>query len=452
MQHRQSRIVGASLCLLLGAQGLRAQDGVAEPPRLARWSWDVSDAHRAAGRVLRESRTQAITADGSALESRLLAIGADRASVLLDILTRGRVPESSENDAPQIVSEPQRALLIRALAALPEQEVRALVDANLERDRSDAVELASIHALGAIGKAADVLRVCELVPVADGHATRAGCDALRGALTSILLRDSRAWSAVGRAIEKAPADVKETILSAAAETESGRAFSVILDAGRLHRDLAQCAVGLLRALSAHAGAEERRECADWCAGELDGARPELQRSLLKTIGSVDDGTLIPDLFHWIEDENANTREAAGLALRKITGVQFPTQAALWKAWYADEQQWMHRERPMLCDRLESRDRKTVIDALRQYAQRRTFRDELAVDVLPLLERPEQEVVLLTCEVLTRLGSSAAVPRLVALLDHESPQIAQAAAAAIEKISGRTVPASAEEARALLASQ
>ena len=161
------------------------------------------------------------------------------------------------------------------------------------------------------------------MPLAPGdEPRRASKTALRYALAAILRRDPSAWSVLPSALESSRPAVQELVLFAAADTTSSRAFAVIADAGRRHHDLEQRAVALVRTVASGADPEERRVCAAWCAEQLEGARPEFQRSLFLTIGAVDDGTLVPELLPWLESETDAVREGASAALRSITGAPF----------------------------------------------------------------------------------------------------------------------------------
>jgi hypothetical protein len=113
---------------------------------------------------------------------------------------------------------------------------------------------------------------------------------------------------------------------------------------------------------------------------------------------------------------------------------------------------MSTERAVLQEELHSTDLALVMDALRRYAERRTFRDELAGDLLPLLDGMEDDLVVLTCEVLARLRSGVAIPRLADLRESVSPRVAEASTRALEKITGRPAPASKVAAHVPLATQ
>jgi HEAT repeat protein len=314
----------------------------------------------------------------------------------------------------------------------------------------DAVKLAAVHVLGVIGAGPDIAEACKLTPRdSEGGPTDTGRDALCAAITSILQRDSHSWKAVGEVLRSQRPELQSALLDAVEDAGGTRAFDVLFHAARGNRHLEQQAVALLRSVAHEGSAEKRRECASWLAGEVGRGRAEFARAMIQAIGILDDGTHVPQLIEYLADANPNTREAAAWALRKITGASYPMDSSLWKAWYAEEQRWMLRERPKLCDSLSSSDRSRVTGALRQYADRRTFRDELAIDLLPLLKRPEEDLVIRTCEVLARLNSPVAVESMLPLIDSVNPRMVAASKTALEKITGRALPASSEDAYALL---
>jgi HEAT repeat protein len=428
----------------------QAQDEVEERPRFERWVGPLSEGEQAAAEILRESRRAQDDETRAKLGQRLWAVGKTDVNALLEILVRARVPETTETDSMQILSEPQREMVLAALAALPPERIRPLIKTRLEETNTDAVRLAAVHLLGAIGAPSDVAECCKLTPRdGEGRPTDVGHDALCTAITSILQRDGDAWKVIPDVLRSQRPEVQSALLTAVADAGGVRAFEVLFNAARGSRQLEEQAVSQLRSVCEDVGAEDRRECSSWLASQLRHGRAEYVRTMLQTIGVLDDGTHVPQLLEYLVDENPNTREAAGWALRKITGASYPTDSVLWKTWYAQEQRWMLRERPKLCDSLSSSDRSKVAAALKQYSERRTFRDDLALDLLPLLKRPEQDVVVRTCEVLARLDSPLAVESMLPLIDSVNPRILAAARTSLESITGRTLPASSEDAYAAL---
>ncbi len=446
------RFLRTSVALLVLASSAFAQpqDEAEERPRFERWSGPLSESERAAAEILRASRRAQDDEARAKLGQRLWAVGKTDVNALLEILVRARVPETADTDAAQILSTPQREMVLAALAALPPERIRPLIKTRLEEANNDAVRLAAVHLLGAIGAQSDILECCKLTPRdAEGRPTDTGRDALCAAITSILQRDGDAWKAIPNVLRSQRPEVQSALLTAVGDAGGARAFEVLLDAARGSRHLEEQAVSRLRSVYQDVGAEDRRECAAWIAGQLRYGRAEFVRTMLQTIGVLDDGTHVPQLLEYLADENPNTREAAAWALRKITGASYPTDSALWKAWYQQEQRWMLRERPKLCDSLSASDRGKVSAALKQYAERRTVRDELTLDLLPLLKRPEHDLIVRTCEVLARLNSPLAVEPMLPLIDSVNPRILAAARTSLESITGRTLPASSEDAYAAL---
>lgn len=417
---------------------------------LERWSGTISDGQRAAAEALRASRREQEDGARAKLAQQLLAVGREDAGALMEILVRARVPETADTDTPQILSAPQRAMVLAAMSSLPPERVRPLLMARLEQVQDDAVKLAAVHVYGAIGTNPDVAEACKLVP-RDAHnqLTDSGRDALRVAVASILRRDTRTWRAISELLRTQSPEIQAALLDGAGEVGGASAFEFLFDAARGYRHLEQQAVALIRDTVKDVGAEDRRQCTNWMADAQHHARPEFVRSLLQTIGLFDDGTHIPELLERLADDDTNTREAAAWALRKLTGASYPTDSNLWNSWYAQEQRWMQRDRPRLCDSLCSSDRQVVSGALRQYAERRTFRDDLTLDLLPLLKRPEEDLIVRTCEVLARLNSPVAVESLLPLIDSVNPRVVTAARTTLEKITARTLPASSADAYAVL---
>src|ERR1700741_3381131 len=138
----------AALCLGTGA---RAQEPQESDSRLQAWSWPTTPEHLVIAGALRASR-RSDAAPGSELVQRMLGAGPGAVAAEIDILARRRGPETSPEDAPQILSDPQRDLVLAALARSGESEVRAEIKARLEVDASDShARLAAMHALGAVG-------------------------------------------------------------------------------------------------------------------------------------------------------------------------------------------------------------------------------------------------------------------------------------------------------------
>src|SRR5512147_2209045 len=79
----------------------------AAPPKLGPWTWETTPAHLRIAAALREAR-RAGPSDGPLLQQRIIGSGKDSIAAQVDILLRGRVPETSPKDGPQVLSDAQR--------------------------------------------------------------------------------------------------------------------------------------------------------------------------------------------------------------------------------------------------------------------------------------------------------------------------------------------------------
>jgi hypothetical protein len=147
--------------------------------------------------VLRDSRLSG-SPDENELARRIVAIGPPAVDAALEILVRGRVPEVSEEDAAQVLSQPQRTVLLAALARMPEAERAACVRACGEAAPAGDGDLglAAVYLLGRSATVATCSAPPALAPRKPSDAdalTRAARPALTETCTAILKRDPRGW-------------------------------------------------------------------------------------------------------------------------------------------------------------------------------------------------------------------------------------------------------------------
>ncbi|MBL8862460.1 MAG: hypothetical protein JNK02_10670 [Planctomycetes bacterium] len=368
----------------------------------------------------------------------------------LDVLIEERVPAVEPDDAFQILSGPQRAILLSALARWPRAEVRASLAARLESAaEGDArVSLAAVRLLGAVGGAADLQRIVALAPRKPGEPealTRPAREALREATAAILARDPRAWERAGDIVRTADRAAAKCVVEAVAVDRDPRALRVLAEAARVQRDLAPLCVAGAQRVGPSMDADVVLGFVEWMTGELALARPEYRRSLYQAIGTLDDGSHAELLIDGLADEDQGVRESALWGLRKISGYGFSATPDPWIAWLAQELRWNEVERPRLRTQLAAREPERVAAALRGYAGRRVWRESLAEDVAIVLERSEPALQLLACEVLESLRALSAVRPMAALLSAPEEGVRDAAWRALGTISGLDLPRDPEAA-------
>ena len=431
-----------------------AQDAEPPAPALAPWSWPTTSAHVVIGRCLREARRAGPTANPRLVQA-ILESGPDAPAAMVDILARQRVPEADEGDHPQILNEPQREVLLSALAKAPKDRVGDALKEKLEASADDdRAKLGAVYVLGVIGTANDLPRLVELAPRKSGSSeslTVAGRDAVSATTTGILRRDPRAWARITDVVQKSDPRCARSLLEGLARTKDPRVLGVLYDVARRKETLASVCVPLAAQCGPSSDPSLEQDFLAWVEEQLKDASPAYARALLQTLGARDDGEHAQAMADRLQAKDESVRAAALWALKQVSGLGLPGDPVGWNAWLREEQAWHQRVRPRLKEDLASKDVDRVVVALRSYSERRTRRGDLAAEVAPVLKSPRPELRRIACEVLGKLGSSAANPALLAALEDPDTSVAEAARKALSAIRGVEIPRDRALARSMLGS-
>lgn len=412
-----------------------------------------SDEARVVAGCLRTSRSNPSAA--AELAVRIATSGPRALEAVFGVLVERRIEPVQPDDALQVLSVPQRALLLDALRRLPPESVRAYVTAQLRAAQpdDDGVHLAVVHALGAVGKASDLQKLVALAPRkqgdADGSWTRDARAAVKLAVESILARDPRAWVELPGIVRTTDHVAARTLLDALGARRDPRALAVLFESLHAHPGLAPLAVATSSKVGPSLDGEITRGFVDWMTNQLVVARREHGQGLLQAIGSLDDGSHAQVLIDALEDEDEEIRQAAAWGLQRMTGLGYPATPAPWRAWWEEEQRWNEFERDRLRDDLAAGDAGVVCAALREYAGRRAWREDLAEDVLIAVRRPEPGLRIAAIGVLENLHAVSAIGPIAALLDAPDAGVRDAVRRTLGSISGLDLPEDPESAMALL---
>jgi len=167
--------------------------------------------------------------------------------------------------------------------------------------------------------------------------------------------------------------------------------------------------------------------------------PEVVRSAMRAAGALEDYGAVSALIEELESQDERTVTTALLALQDLTRLRFEAEPALWKRWYADEEEWRRRHRQGHEYDLERGDEAAAREAIQAIAGRRIDRHELALVLQRGLDRHENALVVLTCHGLAELGSNVAVRRLLGALEHHDGEVRTAAWQALQRITGLELP-------------
>ncbi len=409
----------------------------------------LSPASSDLARTLRRSRSEPDVPQAVFVDE-LDALDTGALPAFLELLERERVPALEPDQAEQKLSEPQRAILLAALARREARAVTAALDRRLELAQDPAGRLLAIRVLGAVGDASSMERMVALALVSGEEQPPAGLEeALREALACSLKRESKGFAEIERLLQRSAAVLRPALVQAAGDTRQARALGVFSRALTLQSELAPIVASQVTRVGRSLDPKANADVIDRLRGLLQSGDPNVQRSVALALGELRDERSIPMLIDLLEGSDSGLAQNACWALQHATGLQFPASAERWRQWYADERSWFAREeRGMLRD-LESRDPAKVSTALREISRRRTERDALAVEVIAVLQRAEPSLRAQACETLAALGSSVALSALLDRLESDIPFCSQSALRALCAITGLDLPNDAAAWRAAL---
>ena len=124
------------------------------------------------------------------------------------------------------------------------------------------------------------------------------------------------------------------------------------------------------------------------------------------------------------------------ALRTISGVNLPGDAAAWQDWLRREKQWTAESSKEALARLESEDAAEVVAAVHELSRHPLHRERFAPPLAALLAEHASPVVRAqVCLALARLGSEAPVPQLLAALEDDDPDVRASTQTALRTLTG-----------------
>ncbi len=362
------------------------------------------------------------------------AFGPEVVDDLLGLLRDRRVPALDGGPA-QVLSIYQQELVLLSFEQFGRDEVAPAVERLLAEPVSADVSAAAILTLGAIGQSSDLRRLMTLALSEHEEQPAARVErALESALTAVLRRDPRGFEHLSALWPQVRLELIPTLIRAVGATSDGRGVGLLGQTLRWHSELVPLAVAQLRRLGPSPDTEVNADVASLLRPLLDPAAPDLCRAVSLTLGELEDFHAVPRLIQLLE-EPRGVGDSALWALRKLSGCAWGPSAPWWQHWYETETRWFQNGRRQSQRRLSNARQGKVVEALREYAEHRLFRHELAADVEQVLYRTEPTIRVLACEALALLGSQRSLPALVEVARDEDPSVRAAARAALEAIAG-----------------
>lgn len=185
----------------------------------------------------------------------------------------------------------------------------------------------------------------------------------------------------------------------------------------------------------------RGECASETAAAVlpllssrDDAR---RRGALRALGALQQPTSLPRLVLHLEHVRTRSeREMTLSALRAISGLNLPGDAAAWEDWLRREKLWLAESAKEALARLASEDAAEVVAAVHELSLHPLHRERFAPPLAVLLAKhASPSVRAQICFALARLGSETPVPQLLAVLEDDDPHVRESALRALRTLTG-----------------
>ncbi len=329
--------------------------------------------------------------------------------------------------------------LNHTLEDLPQRALRLLTEEAAPLDAKDRETLADVGlAVMALRGGSQPLSVAiELFE--QGALPRAQTCSLQARLVQagrvLLDADPSTYAALALAFEEHGLPVRMALVRALSEVATERSYLLLprllgvdrrLDAVLLTH-IARLAKARLGRID-ETGLRKVRAC-------LSSSSPMVCRQAILTSGALDDHEAV-DILIDLMLNHGELHEDAGWSLRHITGLGFRSDPIRWSSWYDSEAFWWEKSAPQLLSDLHSPTPGQLVPSILELSRHRLFRDELAAELVPLLEHRTHSVVKAAIDALRGLGSTLPVPELTELLEHPESDLRATARQALETITRR----------------
>ncbi|HEX6885424.1 MAG TPA: HEAT repeat domain-containing protein [Planctomycetota bacterium] len=205
----------------------------------------------------------------------------------------------------------------------------------------------------------------------------------------------------------------------------------------------------LREIGRLAGAARGERAAETAAAVLPVLLAPSQtrrRSALRVLSALQQPASLPRLvLHLERAPTESEREMTLSALRAISRVNLPADAAAWADWARREKQWFSEFAEGALARLAAEDVAEVVAAVHELARHPLHRERFATPLAALLAEHASPVLRAqVCLALSQLGSEAAVPQLLAALEDDDPSVRASALRALRTLTGLSAGSSRQE--------
>ncbi len=397
---------------------------------------------------LRASRL-ADSATDSVIAETIAAAGIEVLEPAFEILEKREIPEL-EDEGPQILSQPQRQILLDTIEQLDRELVRERILAKTagspSLDRCHAV----LYVLGRCGTAEDIALLLELAKPADDdddddddeeeeeeerYPKSLGA-AFESGLAGLLQRTPEAYGKLGRKLKDLPTALRVHVVLSLGQAKRADGVELLLTLFDHAPELSVASLAQAATLGAspieRVNTEFASRARDWL---LNGTNNQ-SRTAAIFLAQLRDEPSIPYLIELLSSESVGVRDNALFALQTLANLNYPANPRLWELWYQQELDWFRKSELRIRRDLRTANDALVAAAIQDVARHRLRRDELASYLTPTLRHSKSHLRLLACRALGAIRSQAAVTSLVEVLRDTTPEVVAAAHQALKTLTGR----------------
>ncbi len=393
-----------------------------------------SEAAAVVARLLAQDAAQ----EAAVLRS-LCALGRNGLDPMFAALLEDRLPGDPGRVVP--LSDSQRALLRRAMAASEPGLLRAFLTSALERDPVPRAFLETLLVFGPRARSQDQRFLIDTAArgLERGGDPQALFGACEEALAGVLVRSPRSQADLPGLWRSSPSGFQAVI--AGAVTRAGDPAGLRFLAGLLGATDEQDGLVLaaMTQLVSHPGLPASDDVCEPLRRLLaQGGAARIQSAAI-LLGKLGDEEAIPWLIEALENDSRGVQNQAGRALEEITGLSFRNEPRRWRAWYEEELAWFEERGESALEALHSEQEQEVFEAVRTLARRRLHRQEIAEELSALLAHDSVSLRRVVPGALAQIGSAVAVPALIDTLDDPDPDVARIGWKALEALTGLDLP-------------
>lgn len=399
-------------------------------------AWTAEE--RTAIELLRSLRQKERPPDAE-LAARLGPAGERLLPLLFEVLAARAVP-GLDGEAPQVLSEIQENVVLLALARLDREPVLAHVGVRLAAGPDPRLRHAALGGVGAVARANDLPQLFDLCfPPEELELDERLARALRRAVTTLLAHDPRGFEQLVTLRRITRPELLPVLVEAVGASRDPHGLLYLSEIAYWHEGLVLLVMSQVPLLGTAADEAVNDALRVRLRPYLDEGKPGHCRAAVTALEALADLDSIGPLIALLDSESAGLRQNAHWALRSLTGLELSANQETWARWHQAELAWLVRSKPREFQRLRDGDAATVSDALRTILEHPLARAEFASALPELLKNRFPAIRALACQTLADLDATDAVEKLVWALEDPTPEVSQAAHAALRSLTRLDLP-------------